>query len=102
MWHIDDEYYFGKEFLVCPVMNSEGRRDIYLPEGLWVNFFTGERLQGGHWYYDVEVPLDKMPVFVRPGATFPLYPDYVTCTDDMDLSKSISLFISRDYKGLQI
>ncbi len=102
VWHIDDEYYFGKEFLVCPVMNSKGRRDIYLPEGLWVNFFTGERLQGGHWYYDVEVPLDKMPVFVRPGATIPLYPDDVTCTDDMDLSKSISLFISRDYKGLQI
>jgi alpha-D-xyloside xylohydrolase len=102
VWHIDDEYYFGKEFLVCPVMNSEGRRDIYLPEGLWVNFFTGERLQGGRWYYGVEVPLDEMPVFVRPGATIPIYPDDVTSTDDMDLSKSISLFISRDYKGLQI
>lgn len=102
VWHIDDEYYFGSEFLVCPVMNSEGCRDIYLPEGLWVNFFTGERLQGGRWYYDVEVPLDEMPVFVRPGATIPLYPDNVTSTNDMDLSKSISLFISRDYKGLQI
>jgi alpha-D-xyloside xylohydrolase len=102
VWHIDDEYYFGKEFLVCPVMNSKGRRDIYLPEGLWVNFFTGERLQGGRWYYGVEVPLDEMPVFVRPGATIPIYPDDVTSTDDMDLSKSISLFISRDYKGLQI
>ena len=44
--HIDDEYYFGNDFLVAPVMNSENRRDVYLPEGKWVNFFTGERLEG--------------------------------------------------------
>ena len=101
VWHIDDEYYFGQEFLVCPVMNSENRRDIYLPEGLWVNFFTGERLEGNRWYYNIEVPLDEMPVFVRPSAIIPLYPDEVDSTDDMDLSRSIRLTISRDYKGLK-
>ena len=102
VWHIDDEYYFGQEFLVCPVMNSENRRDFYLPEGLWVNFFTGERLEGNRWYYDVEVPLDEMPVFVRPSAIIPLYPDEVDSTDDMDLSRTIHLSISRDYKGIQL
>jgi len=101
VWHIDDEYYFGSEFLVCPVMNSENRRDIYLPEGLWVNFFTGERLEGSRWYYDVEVPLDEMPVFVRPGANIPLYPDEVDSTDDMDLSKTIRFSITSDFKGLK-
>lgn len=102
VWHIDGEYYFGSEFLVCPVMNSENRRDIYLPEGLWVNFFTGERLEGNRWYYAVEVPLDEMPVFVRPDANIPLYPDEVDSTDDMDLSKSIIIPITRDYKGIQL
>ena len=100
VWHIDDEYYFGSEFLVCPVMNREGKRDIYLPEGLWVNFFTGERLHGGRWYYDVEVPLDQMPVFVRPGAHIQIYPDDVDSTDDMDLSKAITIGITKDYKGI--
>ena len=99
-WHIDDEYYFGSEFLVAPVMNSEGKRDIYLPAGLWVNFFTGERLQGGCWYYNVEVPLDLMPVFVRPGSLIKLYPDNVDSTDDMDMSKVITIEITKDYKGL--
>ena len=99
-WHIDDEYYFGSEFLVCPVMNSDNRRDIYLPEGLWANFFTGERLEGGRWYYDVEVPLDEMPVFVRPGALIKLYPDEVDSTDDMDMSKAITIEITKDYKGI--
>ena len=101
-WHIDDEYYFGSEFLVCPVMNSENKRDIYLPEGLWVNFFTGERLEGGRWYYDVEVPLDQMPVFARPGALVKMYPDDVDCTDQMDLNKAVTIEITKDYKGTEI
>ena len=100
VWHIDDEYYFGSEFLVAPVLNSENRRDIYLPDGLWVNFFTGERLDGGRWYYDVEVLLDQMPVFVRPGAHIKIYPDDVDSTDDMDLTKAITIGITKDYKGI--
>jgi alpha-D-xyloside xylohydrolase len=99
-WHIDDEYYFGSEFLVCPVMNNDNRRDIYLPEGLWVNFFTGERLNGGRWYYGVEVPLEEMPVYVRPGALIKMYPDDVDSTDDMDMSKVITIEITKDYKGI--
>lgn len=113
VWHIDDEYYFGSEFLVCPVMNAtphsdqrsengEGKRDIYLPEGLWVNFFTGERLEGGRWYYGVDVPLDQMPVFVRPGARIKVYPDAVDSTDDMDLSRAVTIVITDDYQGTEI
>jgi alpha-D-xyloside xylohydrolase len=102
VWHIDDEYYFGQEFLVCPVMNGENKRDIYLPGGLWVDFFTGERIEGDRWYYDVEVPLDRMPVYVRPSAVIPMYPDDVDSTDEMDLSKSQWWQISKDYKGYQL
>ena len=101
-WHIDDEYYFGSEFLCCPVMNSENRRDIYLPEGLWVNFFTGERLDGNRWYYNIETPLDQMPVFVRPGALIKMYPDDVDSTDDMDMSKAVTIEITKEYKGTEI
>ncbi len=102
VWHIDDEYYFGSVFLVCPVMNSKNRRDLYLPEGQWINFFTGEPLEGGRWYYGVEVPLDQMPVFVRPGARIKLYPDEVDNTDDMDMSKVVTLEITKDYQGTEI
>ena len=68
----------------------------------WVNFFTGERMEGGRWYYDVEVPLDQMPVFVRPGAEIPFYPDDVDSTDDMDLSKAVTIEITKEYKGIEI
>jgi alpha-D-xyloside xylohydrolase len=100
VWNIDDEYYFGNEFLVCPVMNSQDKRDIYLPEGLWVNFLTGERLEGGRWYDNVEVPLDEMPVFVRPDARIKMYPHDVDSTDDMDLEKAITIEITKEYKGI--
>ena len=100
VWHIDDEYYFGNEFLVCPVMNAENRRDIYLPEGQWVHFLTGERLEGGRWYDHVEVPLDEMPVFVRPDARIKMYPHDVDSTDDMDLEKAITIEITKEYKGI--
>ena len=99
-WTIDDEYYFGEKFLVCPVMNSRNRRDIYLPEGVWVDLFTGESREGGRWYYDVEVPLERMPVFVHSGEMIPFYPERVSCTDDMDLSKVVHLDVSRDFPGI--
>ena len=82
-WHIDDEYYFGDDFLVAPVMNAEGVRDIYLPEGSWVDFFTKERYQGPRMLKGFRVPLERMPVFVREGARIPVYPDPVDSTDDM-------------------
>ena len=100
VWHIDDEYYFGNEFLVCPIMKADNHRDIYLPEGQWVNFLTGERLEGGRWYYHVEVPLDQMPIFVRPDAVIKMYPHDVDSTDDMNLSESVNINITQDFKGI--
>lgn len=99
-WHIDDEYYFGDDFLVAPVMNSEDSRDVYLPEGEWVNFFTGERIRGGQWLKGVKVPLDEMPVYVREGAVIPVYPEDVDCTDEVDLDKSVALKIDEHFRGI--
>ena len=99
-WHIDDQYYFGDDFLIAPVMNSENQRGIYLPAGEWINFFTGELLQGERWYHDVEVPLDEMPVYVRKDAVIDIYPQEVECTDEMDLSKSMTLTIDENFKGI--
>ena len=99
-WHIDDEYYFGDSFLVAPVMNSDNRRDVYLPEGSWVNFFTGERIEGGRWLKDIEVPLEEMPVYVREGSVISVYPDAVDCTDDMDMGKVRDIVIDKTFEGI--
>jgi len=88
---IDDQYFFGDNILVAPVMNSENKRDIYLPEGKWVHFFTREVFEGSRWLKNVEVPLAEMPVFVKQGASIPMYPEDVNCTDEMDMSKVIEV-----------
>lgn len=102
VWHIDDEYYFGEKFLVAPVMGDADSRDIYLPEGEWIDFFTGKRIDGGRWIYGYECPLELMPVFVRPGTAIPFYPDDADCTDDMDFSKVVTLTIDNSFKGIRI
>lgn len=101
-WHIDDEYYFGNKMLVAPIMESDDRRDIYLPQGTWVNFFTGERYEGGRWLYGYQCELELMPVFVHPGETIAVYPDDVDCTDDMDMAKATVVKINNDFKGYKI
>ncbi len=89
--HIDDQYYFGDNMLVAPVMNSENKRDIYLPEGTWVHFFSKKVFEGEKWLRNVEVPLDEMPVFLKQGAEIPMYLEDVNCTDEMDMSKVVKI-----------
>ncbi len=99
--HIDDQYYLGDDFLVAPVMNSQNRRNVYLPEGKWVNLFSGEQTEGARWLQNFECPLDEMPVWVRSGAQIPVYPYPVSNTDEIDLSKVIHLWFDDQYRGLK-
>lgn len=99
-WHIDDQYYFGDDFLVAPMMNSENIRDIYLPEGNWINFFTGEKFEANCWVKDFEVSMEDMPVWVKEGAELPIYPEPVNCTDDMDMNKTTNIIIDANFKGI--
>ncbi|MCP5536891.1 MAG: alpha-xylosidase [Akkermansiaceae bacterium] len=101
-WHLDDQYLFGEDFLVAPVMNDEGVRDLYLPAGKWINFWTGELLSGGRWLKKVESPLLHLPVFVRRGAVIPIYPDHVNCTDEMDPGRVTEVEIREGFEGLPV
>jgi alpha-D-xyloside xylohydrolase len=100
-WHIDDQYYFGSDFLVAPVMNEEGVRDVYLPEGKWIVFWTGDLLEGSRWLKNIKTPLERMPVYVRFGAQVPFYPYGVQCTDEMDIAEAVTLTFDDQYRGLQ-
>jgi len=76
----DDAYLFGDSFLVAPVV-EEGKRSkqVPLPAGAWVNYWTDEVVQGGQTV-TVDAPLDRLPLFVKKGAVVPMRPtapDYV-------------------------
>lgn len=44
---LDKQYMLGGSLLVAPVFYEDGHCDVYLPEGMFTNFFTGEVVQGG-------------------------------------------------------
>lgn len=98
--HIDDQYYFGDDILVAPVMSSDNVRDVYLPEGKWVDFFTGEVKTGARWLKGVVTPMENMPVFVRHGSRIPFYPEPVECTDEMDLGKTRHVTVDDSFRGV--
>lgn len=100
-WNIHDQYYFGDEFLVAPLMNSENVRDIYLPEGNWVNIFNGEVFEGNKWLKKQKIPMDEMPVFARLGANVKMYDKPVKSTDDIDLAQCKTVLFSKEFKGLK-
>jgi len=98
-WVIDDQFYCGDSFLVAPVMNADGVRDVYLPDGRWVDLWTGTCYEGRQWLHNVQSQLSHMPVYVVYGSTVPVYPESVQCTDHMDMTKSVNLQFDAQYRG---
>ncbi|NBU22839.1 MAG: alpha-xylosidase [Actinobacteria bacterium] len=70
-WYLDRQYLLGKHLLVAPVMQASGEVEFYLPMGEWVNFFSGEVVQGGIWRKEKHGYL-SLPLYVRSGAVLPL------------------------------
>lgn len=103
-WHIDDEYYFGDDFLVAPVMNSENKRDIYLPKGDWIDFFNGENItvSDGKWIHKENISLQVMPVYVRKNARIPIYSRHVESTDEMNINDFELLIVNDDFTGYKL
>ncbi|WP_167605834.1 TIM-barrel domain-containing protein [Maribellus sediminis] len=74
------QFMFGPDFLVAPIYqdtksDEEGndiRDHIYLPEGSWVDYFTGEVYEGGRIINNFDAPIWKLPVFVKRGAIIPM------------------------------
>jgi len=74
-YNIDDQYFFGDQMLVCPVIEKGAKsRTLYLPEGNWVDYWTGEKFTGKQ-HIITRTPLDKLPVYVKAGAIIPMQPD---------------------------
>ena len=70
---IDTEYLFGENILVAPVLNAEGRVQVYLPEGSWTDYFTEEKIQGPCTFEKIQ-KLEEMPVYIRENAIIPMGP----------------------------
>jgi alpha-glucosidase (family GH31 glycosyl hydrolase) len=68
---VDDQWLFGRDLLVAPIMDAGLRRTVYLPPGTWYDWWTGAATAGGRWI-EAEAALDRIPLWLREGAIVPL------------------------------
>ena len=72
---LSDQWMFGPALMPCPVYEYGARsREVYLPEGGWYDFYTGEYLSGGRTV-KAEAPLERMPLYARQGSIIPFGPE---------------------------
>ena len=72
-YNLNDEFLAGEDILVAPVVEQGAtRRMIYLPKGVWYDYWTGERIEGGK-YLLREAPIDVCPMYIRGGSVIPMY-----------------------------
>lgn len=75
------QYMLGDWLLIAPVYtsmqinNGWRKEDIYLPDGLWIDYWDGRRIEGPVTIDAYPVTLDKLPILVRAGAIIPMYPE---------------------------
>ena len=71
-WLVEDEYMFGSQMLVAPLMESGNSRDVYLPKGKWIDYQTGKIYEGG--YQTIEAGDIPAVILVRDGSLIPHVP----------------------------
>ncbi|MBV5283547.1 MAG: DUF4968 domain-containing protein [Paludibacter sp.] len=84
-WLIDDEYLFGQDILVAPMMEKGTSRNVYLPgNGIWMDYQSGKTYNAG-WNL-IETGQIPAVILVRDGAIIP-HIALAQSTDKMDWSK---------------
>jgi alpha-glucosidase (family GH31 glycosyl hydrolase) len=73
-WSLADQYGYGPGLWVAPVLERGAReREVSLPRGDWIDYWTGERISGGGEVL-APAPLERVPVYVRSGTIVVMHP----------------------------
>ena len=83
-WYVEDEYMFGAQILVAPLMESGNKRMCYLPKGKWVDYQTRKVYDGG--YHEIEAGKIPCIILVKAGALIPKVP-VAQSTDKIEWDK---------------
>jgi alpha-D-xyloside xylohydrolase len=60
-WLIEDEYLFGSDLLVAPMIEAGNDRQVYLPPGSWIDYQTGKVYRGAQW---LRIAAGRIPVIL--------------------------------------
>ena len=79
-WLVEDEYMFGSQMLVAPLMESGNSRMVYLPKGKWIDYQNGQVYDGYQTLMAGPIPAI---ILVRDGSLIPHVP-LAQRTDQID------------------
>ena len=72
-FNLNSEFLVGDSLLVAPVLEQGAtKKMVYLPQGDWYDYWTGEKISGGVWFIR-EAPIDTCPMYIRAGSMIPMY-----------------------------
>ena len=71
-WLVEDEYMFGSQILVAPLMERGDERTVYLPKGKWIDYQSGQVYAGG--YQTIRAGKIPAVILVRDGSLIPHVP----------------------------
>ena len=71
----DDEFLLGDALLVAPITRPGiEHRHVYLPEGTWFHYYSGERFEGPT-HVLARAPLGEPALYVKANRAIPMGPD---------------------------
>ena len=84
-----NQFAFGTELLVAPIttprdpVTLRGAVRAWLPPGIWIDIFTGDRLRGRPRRSSCTATLGSIPALLRGGGILPL-----AAEDDLDATRN--------------
>jgi len=93
-WLIEDQYLFGTDLLVAPLMEEAPGRNVYLPPASWIDYQDDKVYEGARWH---NMQVGELPVImlVRDGAVIP-HADLAQSTSEIDwTSLELKVFCAR-------
>lgn len=84
-WKVEDEYMFGSQIFVAPLMESGiNERVVYLPKGKWIDYQDGKVYNSG--WNTIKAGTLPIIMLVRDGSVLP-HIKLAQSTSEMDWSK---------------
>ena len=94
-YNLNDQFMIGDNVIVAPILKpSDEYRVVYLPEGEWYDYWTGEKWIGGKRHL-VHAPLDTMPIYVLAGSAIAHGPVRMT-TEEKETERTIHIYFQPD------
>lgn len=70
----DLQYLLGRELLIAPIFDETDKRNVYLPEGKWIDYWNQNEYEGPV-NISYKASLERMPIFVKGDSIIPFGPE---------------------------